>query len=330
MSGWISGWNYRKPITISNSGSALTDYQVLVTLDTATLISAGKMRSDGGDIRFADSNGNTLLSYWIESGINTSSTKIWVKVPSIPASSSKTIYVYYGNPSVTSQSNIKDTFNNKGDNFDDNSLDTNIWSTSTPVGTIREVNQKLNINVPTSNNADWWDGSLKYAPVASMALPTGNFEARARVENYNVINSSHSGIALWLDRNNVYLWGRMNDGGSRNGFFLDKIVNNSGMSNIASISITTLPMYLGVRKTEALYSFIYSTDNNSWSTLYTTSSLGFTPDKFGLYGKKWTTTFGLDVNFDNAYIRSYNSTEPSTSVGTEKLLSGGAFLFNFI
>ncbi|MEM5832485.1 MAG: hypothetical protein QXT38_04240, partial [Candidatus Aenigmatarchaeota archaeon] len=45
-------WMYRRPITISNSGSALTDYQVLVTLDTASLISSGKMRSDCGDIRF--------------------------------------------------------------------------------------------------------------------------------------------------------------------------------------------------------------------------------------------------------------------------------------
>jgi hypothetical protein len=50
------------------------------------------------------------LNYWIESGINTTTTKIWVKVPSIPASSSKTIYVYYGNPSATSLSSVANTF----------------------------------------------------------------------------------------------------------------------------------------------------------------------------------------------------------------------------
>jgi hypothetical protein len=60
------------------------------------------MRSDCGDIRFTDSDGQTQLNYWIESGCNTSSTKIWVKVPSIPANSTKTIYVYYGNSSATS------------------------------------------------------------------------------------------------------------------------------------------------------------------------------------------------------------------------------------
>ena len=93
--GWLSGWAYRKPITIDNTANSnnLTDYQVLVTLDTQSLISAGKMQSDCRDIRFADSDGTTLISYWIESGCNTASTKIWVKVPLIPASSNKTIYL---------------------------------------------------------------------------------------------------------------------------------------------------------------------------------------------------------------------------------------------
>jgi len=106
------GGTYRKPITIDNTNNAntLSNYQVLVTLDTASLISAGKMRSDCGDVRFKDSDAQTQLSYWIESGCNSANTRIWVKVPTIPASSTKTIYVYYGNPSATSQSNGSSTF----------------------------------------------------------------------------------------------------------------------------------------------------------------------------------------------------------------------------
>jgi hypothetical protein len=128
MGGWLFAWNYRKALTINNNSNSnsLTDYQVLTTLDTQSLISSGKMRSDCGDIRFTDSDGQTQLNYWIESGCNTSSTKIWVKVPSIPASSTKTIYVYYGNPSATSQSNVDATFVF----FDDfiSSIDTNKWN----------------------------------------------------------------------------------------------------------------------------------------------------------------------------------------------------------
>jgi len=125
---WLSGWTYRMPITISNSGSALSNYQVLVTVDTASLISAEKMSSDCGDIRFTDSDGVTLLNYWIEpETINTASTRIWVKVPSIPASSTKTIYMYYGNPSATSQSNGDNVFD-LFDDFDDGVFNTNKWS----------------------------------------------------------------------------------------------------------------------------------------------------------------------------------------------------------
>ncbi|MGB9895408.1 MAG: DUF2341 domain-containing protein [Thermoproteota archaeon] len=108
----LAGYKYRRPITIDNTKNpnSLANYQVLVTLDTASLISAGKIRSDCGDIRFTDSDGSTLLNYWIESGVNTASTRIWVKVPSIPASSTKTIYIYYGNPTATSISSGKSVF----------------------------------------------------------------------------------------------------------------------------------------------------------------------------------------------------------------------------
>jgi len=125
---------YVRNITIDNSSNAssLTNYQVLITVDTATLISAGKMRSDCGDIRFYDQANN--LSYWIESGINTSSTKIWVKVPSIPASSTKVIQMYYGNPNLTSASSGDDTFL-LFDDFLGSSLNTNKWTLARIYGT---------------------------------------------------------------------------------------------------------------------------------------------------------------------------------------------------
>jgi len=104
----LTDWQYITPVTIyENSGSNLTDYQVLLTFDTQTPITAGKMNSDGSDIRFAeDVNGVFLLNYWIESGINTNSTNIWVKVPFIPTFDSVIIYLFYGNLSATPQSTL--------------------------------------------------------------------------------------------------------------------------------------------------------------------------------------------------------------------------------
>jgi len=111
---WDTNWQYRKPITITEqSGNTLTDYQVKLTIDTASLINEGKMNEDCSDIRFTwynESSGEEVeIPYWIESGCNSANTVIWVKVPEIPASSSTTIYMYYGNPSATSESNRKET-----------------------------------------------------------------------------------------------------------------------------------------------------------------------------------------------------------------------------
>jgi len=99
-------FTYRRLVAIDNSGNAnaLTNYQVLVTMDTASLISAGKLRSGCQDIIFTDSDKVTELGYWLESGCNSANTLIWVNVPSIPASSTKNIYVYYGKPSASSAS----------------------------------------------------------------------------------------------------------------------------------------------------------------------------------------------------------------------------------
>jgi hypothetical protein len=103
--GWFdSSWPYRRNITIS--GSAPSDYQVLIIVDTSSLILNGKMQGDCDDIRFTRSDGVTLLDYWIESGCFSPSTKIWVKVDSIP----QTIYMYYGNLTASSLSDGYATF----------------------------------------------------------------------------------------------------------------------------------------------------------------------------------------------------------------------------
>jgi hypothetical protein len=98
---WDSGWDYRREITIDNTGNAqaLADHAVPIMLDTASLIAAGKMNEHGGDIRFLDEGEE--LDFWVESGMNTASTRIWIEIPSVDASASKQITMYYGNPDRT-------------------------------------------------------------------------------------------------------------------------------------------------------------------------------------------------------------------------------------
>jgi hypothetical protein len=55
---WDETWLYRRVIEISNSNAEeLTDFQVSLTIDTATLIADGKMQSNCGDLRITDWDG---------------------------------------------------------------------------------------------------------------------------------------------------------------------------------------------------------------------------------------------------------------------------------
>lgn len=108
-------WQYVKEIAIDNKyagNSAHTGYQVLLSIDTKSLIDQSKMNVDGSDIRFTDSKCLPLLDYWIEKGINTVTTEMWVKVPSLPADTVITLYMYYGNSVATATSNFNATFPN--------------------------------------------------------------------------------------------------------------------------------------------------------------------------------------------------------------------------
>ncbi|MBI4395960.1 MAG: DUF2341 domain-containing protein, partial [Elusimicrobia bacterium] len=70
----------------------------------------------GADIRFSTSSGGTPWNYWIESGTGTSSTKVWLKAPSLAGSGSQTVYMYYGHASTSAWSSLENTFT-FGDSF---------------------------------------------------------------------------------------------------------------------------------------------------------------------------------------------------------------------
>jgi hypothetical protein len=107
-------WKYQREISIKeNSGTTLTDYQVLIELKGADFPVEAK--SDGADVRFTDSKGNEL-NYWIESwDYSGKSAKVWVKIPSISAGSSTVIRMHYGNSGASVISNGDKVF----DFFDD-------------------------------------------------------------------------------------------------------------------------------------------------------------------------------------------------------------------
>ncbi len=121
---WNYSWQYRMLMNITdNSGSILTNYQVLITLNPK-IFNYSKADGNGDDIRFTlynSSNSNeSELSYWIEKWNTSGESKIWVNVTKIPANGISTIYMYYGNPGAPSENNRSATMLW----FDDFSTDT--------------------------------------------------------------------------------------------------------------------------------------------------------------------------------------------------------------
>jgi len=163
---WLSGFSYRVPITITNiRNTTIHDYQIPVVLDTSSLIKQGKLKPDLSDIRFTDSDGVTLIPYWIEGGPNTSATRIWVKVPLISAFAK--IYLYYGNPSADPQSNGSAVF----DFFDDfNTLDTGRWRPYTKDAQILVHDGLLDMSSGTAKKRSALGSLISPSPVGSYVL----------------------------------------------------------------------------------------------------------------------------------------------------------------
>ncbi len=106
------GWLYNHLISVSNPNTQNgVDYQLKITVNTQSIIASGHMLPNGNDIRFGGTcTGNTFYNYWIESGINTPTTTIWIKVPLIPSTGTVNLFMFYGNPNATAASTIQGTF----------------------------------------------------------------------------------------------------------------------------------------------------------------------------------------------------------------------------
>ncbi|MBT4763486.1 DUF2341 domain-containing protein [bacterium] len=105
---WNETWSYRQRVKISNDSAFNgSDVPYRVIIDTATLISDGKLQADADDIRVVDSFGNIKKYQVEESTLNTSETGIWFEA-SISQNNSEFYFIYYGNSSATAYSFTSD------------------------------------------------------------------------------------------------------------------------------------------------------------------------------------------------------------------------------
>jgi hypothetical protein len=318
--------SYRRPITINNTSNAnvLTNYQVSMTVDTASLISLGKMNSDCSDIRFTDNSVsyNTAdwtnnYPYWIESGCNTSTTKIWVKVDTIAASSNKTIYMYYGNSSATAFSSGDSTFV-FFDDFTGTAINTSKWVKTDAAGYITQ-NNALTI----SNGTAGWGATEMHT--------NANFNRADGLAIQGKYKSTMVTGATYKDT--TMLWVKDSGTGTNYTDYINALY-------LYSTGAPALSMYEdGTNRTSVLGGFVTNTQyiirqivktgggaltqmssdgGETWTDNYNSVYSTETPFKVG-----FTHYQGGDVIIDDVIVRKYSSPEPFVPVTHENCPATG-------
>ncbi len=195
VSWWNNNWRCKQLIEINNSSTQnLSNYQTLLTINTASLINDEKLKSDCSDLRFIDSNETVELSYFLEPNTcNSTETKVWVKIPTIPNLEIKNIFLYYNNPLALSHSSAANTFIR---NISDDSL---VLDLPLDEGVGLSTNDfSSNNNHGTINNTSWTSGKF------SQALDFNGNNSQLSINNDTSLNNlSEINISAWVNRNKL-------------------------------------------------------------------------------------------------------------------------------
>jgi|GEM_PF-5110522 len=308
---WIvDGYTYhrRTKITITeNSGNDLTDYQIKVVINTKWLVDNGYATPNGNEVRFTDSDGSTLLSFWRETDFNTEETVYWVKIPSLPANSTKTIYIYYDEEltTVPDASNGESTFEffddfesyTEGQNLigvDGYSQKNTPWDTGSyfKAETIEDTRAGHLHVVGTSYN--------EYVKVQLMSMNKFSFSYKFRLSN---VTSDSFYMGLYDADDNLIAILRVYAGKL-------EYYNGSAYVSLASVSANVW------------YKIEFRAKSPSEIDLYVNDAfkaevgIGSNPLDYLSWGawKRWTG----DAYIDNIMLRKYTDPEPSVEVEGSK------------
>ena len=149
----VDGWRYRQLVTVDNTSvsETLSTFPVLVNLNSSNF-NFSRAKADGTDLRFQTLAGATLSFERDFHSTATSTAAYWVSVPTIPASSTTSFWMYYGNAAAT-----------------DTQTPTTVWASYTGVyhfngvaGTTAQAASTL------SNGKCNWQGSIGQLPDGTM------------------------------------------------------------------------------------------------------------------------------------------------------------------
>lgn len=252
---WLSGWSYRKEITITGQSGAGTNYQVEFDIGDSA---GGDFHLEGHctnfpqDIEVTDNDGTTLLDFWIED-ITADPLKMWVEVAD-DLGSNQTIYVYYGKSGATTNSDGPDTFLQWHGTASANFLDSAVISSSSYIFEVKARQTSAEATL-----SSWWgigdtagyDGDQafiqSYRPAGSNKryLQTGNDGVRTEVNEVPAFTQNvwYAGKIVW------------SGSGSVHGYWDENEIVSGSATNIPNEDMG-LKMNIDVGSAEQAWSFV--------------------------------------------------------------------------
>jgi uncharacterized membrane protein len=312
---------YKRVITIDNTQNTndLTGYSVSFKMDTQSLISSGLMKADCGDIRIYDDSG-AELPYWIEYGINTASTEIWVNVTSIPASEVSYIYLDYGNPGLSSKSNPYAVF----DYFDDFSgasygYDTSYWRTHTDGPFIFSRSQEQSYSGSYVMKARY-TGTYDYTALIHDYNNQALKNKMVTVHFYDLAYQEESLCDLQVGRTGDFMRFQTDINSDK---YRYRDYYNGGYRNSQIMGTRTTGWHeLQAALTDTSVSFYYD-----GAHAYTRSITNYEYTRIG-YSANWGG--GITHYYDAYFLRPYSNPEPSASIGPEPIVNDVYITFKIL
>lgn len=295
-------------ITIDNTGSALTDYQILLKIENDPQF-FDDCESKKEAIRVYDTDKATELSYWIEEWDTTNNNaKIWIKVPSIPGSSTKTIYISVDPSRTTDESDGDATFL-FFDDFEDGTAGESLSSTKWAHlrGTWKYYQDGDRMVARYEGGAS--DGSAR--AINSESISETNFAVEALVKGFSgkdagVFICSSDDVTTKYGDNYWICWG---DGGTKARIFKSADTSAPLLAETTNSVPTDYTRMTVTHKSNGEIKF-YREDTELVSATDTT----YTSGRVGLYS--WYS----DTNnpyFDWIFVRKYADPEPTISYEKE-------------
>ena len=302
-------FSYRIPINITEqSGNDLTDYQVMLSINTTKLYQEGKIRADCGDLKFTNetsfnfSEWNFEYPYWIEvCNVSGGNSTIWIKV-NLTASSTKKIYMYYGSPNATTTSNGDNVFL-LFDDFEAESISTE-WSI-TQTGS-SSVELSTTYSHGGSQSLKIYDAGDGQAYVQRTDIPTGSIETTVWFREITGQSGTDAQLFFFDDNTNYVATG----------------VNENQYTTTYVYRFGSNWYDSGIQRVDGWHKFTIRWNGSFYKVYIDDTYLATSPSGYGnptriFLGSAWSAESST-FYWDDLYTRKITSPEPTYSIGAEE------------